>query len=263
VRARRLEHRRQVRRSAISAGWAVFLACQAPALSAHAFSDPFAYTEPPEAGGGGGRWFTGSSADGYGCDACHGGAPGADLAIAGLPLAGFAPGQAYEITITWPPTTPNLVLIAELTTEQRSGAGTLALPRPDALRPEEVCSGEEMGFPSSEIHQAELGRQLVSVIDCGARALRFLWTAPSLITGSAWLDVGFVRSNVDGDVTGDGVTMVRRAIPPANAGGAERRVATSGCSASPGVRSSGAHAGVALWAALLVAVLRAGAWRSA
>jgi hypothetical protein len=42
-------------------GW--LMCCIHPA-NTRAFSDPLAYTDPVDTGGGAGRWFTGSSADG-------------------------------------------------------------------------------------------------------------------------------------------------------------------------------------------------------
>ena len=197
---------------------------------ANAYSDPFYYTEPTETGGGGGRWFTGSSADGYGCEVCHQGKAGAALAISGVPLDGFVPGGGYEIAITWPPEEQHLALIAELTDELRQGAGTLTLPRPEAFKPAELCADEGLtGFPASEVHEVEPGRQLVSVIDCGARTVRFLWTAPALAQSPVWLNVGFVASDGDGAPSNDRVTMVRRPIPIAGQKLATRMVAKGGC----------------------------------
>jgi MYXO-CTERM domain-containing protein len=200
---------------------------------ARAFSAPSAYMEGVDVGGGGGRWFTGSSADGYGCNVCHEGAPGAELAVAGLPLEGFVPGTAYEVTVTWPPLVPHVALVAEFTDEQRQGAGTLELPRFDPATPIfERCSGEEDGVPSSDLFTADAGRQLVTVIDCGARMLRFKWTAPVVAPGTVWFNVGFVVSNDDVLPGGDGVTLVAMPLPPAGTALAARTVAQGSCSAA-------------------------------
>lgn len=202
-------------------------------LQARAFSDPHAYADAADVGGGAGRWFTGSSADGYGCDVCHTGGAGADLAISGLPLDGFVPGRAYEVSVSWPVQVQHLALMAEFTDELRHGAGTLALPRPDALKPAEFCGPELPGQVAAELHEADSGRNLVSVIDCGARTLRFSWTAPPSAASPLWFDLGFVTSNQDATPAGDGVTLVRRPLPAAGTALATRAVA-HGCSALPG-----------------------------
>jgi hypothetical protein len=55
--------------------WLAGLCLVALPLPVHAFSDPARFGKYPEEegglGGGGGRFFTGSPADGYGCSVCH------------------------------------------------------------------------------------------------------------------------------------------------------------------------------------------------
>jgi hypothetical protein len=206
----------------------VGLACSLPFEAAQAFSDPQTYADPVDIGGGAGRWFTGSSADGYGCNVCHTGKAGTDLVVSGLPVEGYLPGHAYEVGLTWPPYVADLALIAEFTNEQRLGVGTLALPRPDALKPGELCGSDQGGGPPSEIHLAEGMRQLVSVVDCGAKMVRFQWTAPLKAAGPVWFNAGFVASNEDATAAGDGVTLVSRALPPAGQS-LETRLVAHGC----------------------------------
>jgi hypothetical protein len=225
---------------------------------AAAFSDPLAYSDPTDLGGGAGRWFTGSPADGYGCDVCHEGGAGADLGVSGLPLDGYVPGQSYEITLQWG--TEHQALLAELTDEQRLGAGTVELPRPDATGLDERCSQEEGGFPASAVHEVEGGRAVVSIIDCGATRLRFRWTAPTTDVGRVWFTAGFVQSDESADPSGDGVTMVKRPLVAAGSALASREV-LQGCSiATPGVARSrggdGVQAGWGLLALSLCALRR-------
>lgn len=85
------------------------LALLAPVLTpvpAAAFSAPSIYPTPAADGGGGGRWFSGSPAEGYGCSVCHTSEPPGSsftMDILGLPSqAGYKPGLAYPITVTWP-----------------------------------------------------------------------------------------------------------------------------------------------------------------
>jgi hypothetical protein len=199
--------------------------------SAQAFSDPLSYQTDVLGGGGGGRWFTGSTADGYGCEVCHEGGPTADLTITGLPLDGFSPGASYEITIGWP-TAEHVALLAELTDEARMGVGGLELPRPEATPESERCSGELLGAPSSALHVLEDSsmRQLVSVVDCGARQVRLRWTVPATAPEAVWLHVGFITSNEDTTPAGDGVTMARHVLLREGASN-DAEVVAQGCGA--------------------------------
>jgi hypothetical protein len=208
------------------------------ASSARAFSDPLSYQADVLSGGGGGRWFTGSTADGYGCEVCHEGGQIADLTITGLPLDGFSPGASYEIVIGWP-NAEHVALLAELSDEARMGAGGLELPRPEATPESERCSGELLGAPSSGLHVLEDNsmRQLVSVVDCGARQVRLRWTAPLTAPEAVWLHVGFITSNEDTTPMGDGVTMARRVLLRHGAS-SEAKVVAQGCSALPGRAAS-------------------------
>lgn len=231
---------------------AVLLSC---ALSgrARAFSDPLSYTDEAVIGGGGGRWFTGSSADGFGCEVCHQGGPVADLSITGLPLDGFVPGASYEITVGWPVTAQHVALIAELTDEARMGVGELSLPRPDATPEQERCSGELLGAPSSELHMGDAGRRLISVIDCGAQRVRFQWNVPATAPEAVWLHVGFITSNEDTTPKGDGVTMARRVMLQRGSS-REAQVVAQGCSV--GVISSEGGGWLAAIGALSALIVR-------
>jgi uncharacterized protein (TIGR03382 family) len=222
---------------------AALLLSATQAQRARAFSQPDLYAESVTMGGGGGRWFTGSSADGYGCDVCHTGGTAQDLAITGLPLDGFTPGGHYEITIGWPAAT-QLALVAEFTDEQRHGVGLLELPQPLTTAMAERCSEEEGGggLPTA-LHEAEGGRTLFSVIDCGAQLARFRWTAPSAVAGPVWFNLGFVAANEDAAPSGDGVTLVRRSLQTMGAA-LETRVVAQGCTVLPG---TGSHGGGFSW----------------
>jgi hypothetical protein len=179
-----------------------------------AYSDPVSYSDPADVGGGGGRWFTASTADGYGCDVCHDGGTPADVKVLGLPLPGYKGGENYEVSLLWPDTTKHLALIAEFTDEKRHGAGNMALPQPLATLETERCGMAEGGFPASALNEGDEGRQFLSVIDCGAKLVRFQWTAPMAGAGTVWFNAGFVASDADGSARGDGVTLVRMPLPP-------------------------------------------------
>ncbi len=210
---------------------AAAVACSLSAARAHAFSSPLAYRDPPQEGGGGGRYFTGSPADGYGCDVCHEGAEGAPLQVTGLPLDGYQLGVSYEVTITWP-IIEHMGFLAEIADETRIGAGAIAMPRFDTMSLDELCSMEEGGFPASEIIRDEAEqRAFVSTVDCGARKTRFQWTAPMTRAGTVWFSAGFVVSNNDAAASGDGVTMLSLPLTQSRTGLGTQEI-TAGCSVS-------------------------------
>ncbi len=213
------------------------LMCCIPQAHARAFSDPIAYADPVDVGGGAGRWFTGSSADGFACNVCHTGQAGVDLVVSGLPVEGYVPGRGYEVSVTWPLFVKDLALIAEFTNEDRSGAGTLELPRADALKQPELCSAEEGGESPAAIHEAGDQRQLVSVVDCGAKLVRFRWTSPLMAASPIWFNLGFVVSNADATPAGDGVTLIARPLTSAGTPLEADEVAT-GCSATRPAQAS-------------------------
>lgn len=80
------------------------------AAPVRAFSSPDVFSGPPKDGGGGGRWFTGSPADGFDCGACHAPAPGQAIYpfyVAGLPFPTYSLSSAgqpvqHDMTVSWP-----------------------------------------------------------------------------------------------------------------------------------------------------------------
>jgi len=86
---------------------AVVLGCASLAIAAQAraYSTPDAYIESASQGGGMGRWFSGSPADGYGCSVCHSAGPGQremPLYVTGLPLEGYTLAEPREVVLSWP-----------------------------------------------------------------------------------------------------------------------------------------------------------------
>lgn len=247
------------------------LASPAPARAYSSFAD---YVRPIEEGGGGGRLFSGTPADGYTCDVCHRGREGADLEVVGLPPAGYVPGQTYEVSLRWPATTPHVALMAEFTdTAGRPSGGTALLPYA-TWQEGERCE-EDKDFPAADVCRAGDGesgccrdleperdacsfpgaRSVLWVLDCGSKFARVAWTAPPAGAGDVWFNGSLVTSDVNHDLLGDGVTLVRRRIRVAGSS-PEVAALTSGCSA---VRGAGSRAGIVIWliAALsAVAVLR-------
>ena len=216
----------------------VALVALLPAASASAFSDPNNYGLPTSEGGGGGRFFTGSRADGYACDVCHSGAEGPDVVVSGLPLDGYVPGATYEVTLRWGLATPNVSLLTEFTDELNLGAGTIGPPA--EFTPEEFCAEEGVSTGILALQAVALddlaaegapptGRMIVAVPECGARLVRYQWTAPAVATGTLWFTAGAVSSDEAADAEGDGVTVLRYPLVPAGAAPYQDAIA-EGCS---------------------------------
>ena len=224
----------------IMAGLAV-LAVPTPA---RAFTEPRTYFESTQNGGGGGRFFTGSPAEGYGCKVCHSGSGTEPLHLEGLPTDGYVPGATYNIRLTWPELAkrhralrmtqkkpPSLGLVAELISESGEGAGAIDIASGEKAADGELCvvpegtqaaqlyavrPGQETAEEGVRCEATKLGQRcLVAVVSCGARELRFRWTAPAKWQGPIWLSAGLVATDrVSGDPQGDSVTQLSEVVLP-------------------------------------------------
>lgn len=221
--------------------------------SAAAYSSFGDYARSIEEGGGGGKFFTGTPADGYTCDVCHSGAPSAALDVIGLPEAGYVPGQTYEISFQWQ--APRVALMAELTDLGGTPAGTTSLIPYMAWTDAEKCAAD--GFPAADMCRAGSAagccrdvdptrdacsfpgeRSLFWMLECGARAARFRWTAPTQAV-DVWFSASMVTSNAGNDALGDGVTLVRQRLHPAG-GSQDRTAALGSCAVASGSPRGGA-----------------------
>lgn len=236
------------------------------ASTAYAFTEPRTYSDTPAHGGGGGRFFTGSPAEGYGCAVCHTG-PGRTwpLSIEGLPDDGYEPGETYELVLRFEELSehgrerreqgkvpPAMGLVAELLAENGVGAGKLTISPADEAEDGELCvlpPGQRAtqlyrvrpGEPTREAGLAceasSLGQRCVmATLSCGASELRVRWTAPEQAQGPIWFSGGFVTAErATGDTKNDSVTAISEILLPK---GASQDYATStlesGCSAAPG-----------------------------
>lgn len=228
-----------------SASWCVaclFLVGLGYARPVHAFSDPARYSEPTDTGGSAGRYFTGSPLDGYGCNSCHQGGEPIPVSVNGLPTDGYEPGATYEVTIRLdnfnPLFEPHASVVLEFADEQRRPAGVITPPELPAdvtqFPVDELCveDGVVTGFALNQIQNAG-GRNLIAVPECGARAVRFYWTAPPTSVGTVWMAGGVVNSDEQTSPAGDGVTLLRRPLP-SGVGQAYAREVASGCSLTAG-----------------------------
>ena len=213
------------------------LAC---AARVRAFSDYERYSAPTSEGGTDGRHFTGSPVDGYGCNACHRGGEPIGVSVTGLPLDGYQPGASYEVVVRFEHPDPKASMVLEFADEQGRPAGTIGMPElptdPNLADISEFCV--DMGMVTAFglfLIDTEDGRSIATVPDCGARAMRFVWTAPAAQVGTIWMAGGVVNSDEGADPEGDGVTLLRRPLL-SEAGQAYAREVASGCSVARGGR---------------------------
>lgn len=195
------------------ASFAALALCAGAALlrpaPARAFSDTSLFPLAAEMSGGGGRFFTGSPSDGFTCAVCHEGAPAPQLAIVGLPLAGYGLRTAYEVTVDWPDNLERVSLALEITDDFGVALGTLSMPAESALAEPERCAGTPI---SAGQLTAPPNRSVITMPDCGAKRLRFLWTTPDADRGRAHLAGAVVHADGLGTILGDGVTEIARTI---------------------------------------------------
>jgi hypothetical protein len=176
-----------------------------------AFSDYELFSLPPlEGGGGGGRYFTGSTSDGYGCSVCHQGGVAPIVQLSGLPEKEYTPGVSYDVTLTWLFPQVKHALNLELVTPQGAAGGTITLPDEAALAPEERCDAANGNMVASVIIPESAPRQVLSVNACGAQRVRFRFTAPA--DPQVMFAASIVRSDDSEKPEGDGVIELRRVL---------------------------------------------------
>jgi MYXO-CTERM domain-containing protein len=198
-----------------------------------AFSDPAHFDAAATAGGGAGRYFTGSPLDGYTCAVCHRGGEAPRVELEGVP-ARAEPGVRYVVALRWTDPASHALQLELL---DAAGASPRIMLDLDALPAESRCEGASDGAPAAYLR--ELGeRRILGVQDCGARALTFAFEVDE--AGPLTLSGAIVRTDSSGTPAGDGVLELREEI------GAD---ATAGCSLGEGPR------GVAGWLALALALL--------
>jgi hypothetical protein len=227
-------------------------------VSSHvrAYGDLFRFNDPAAQGGGGGRWFTGSPADSYGCEVCHAPAAGGQPVFVQGIRDTYQPGATYDLTIAWPASSLHVTGLVEFTDSEGNGAGSVALPT-TPLTAAESCTPVEAQVPAAIVltgPQLALanGRQLVGMQDCGGNVLHWLWTAPAQDVGPIFFAGGLVSPDQRMDEDGDHVTRLSKSIASPAQANYESRVA-GGCSASRARSGDAADGGVAL--ALLLTAL--------
>jgi hypothetical protein len=207
------------------------------ASEALAYSDPAQFDAPALEAGGGGRFYTGSPADGYTCESCHSGDSQFRVTLSGVPER-YVPGATYLIRVDWPESVRHGAALFELTDERGRGAGSLALPPQAEFVDRELCEPHDPEVLAAVAYRVDRARTIVAAADCGEQAIRAQWTAPAKNVGPVWLSGNVLSSNHDGEWTGDSVTTFSEPIEafghslPANE-------LTSVCSVGmPGTRES-------------------------
>jgi hypothetical protein len=135
-----------------------------------------------------------------------------------------------------------MAAVFEVVDDAGRRAGSLQVPRPDAARPEEVCTRMGLDATASFVVDSQTGRQFACAIDCGATAMRMLWTAPAAAAGRLWLSGGLVDSDEDATAEGDVSLLIRKPLPASGSELPADVISTAGgCSAGRGA-SRGAAA---------------------
>lgn len=232
--------------------------CVSPG-GARAYSKAATFALPALEGGGGGRHFTGSFADGYSCAVCHGDARAEPPTVDGLPVSGFVAGETYELVIAWTSDVRTAGLALELVDERGAAAGTIALG--GAGQTEELCRDDGTGATPraaslvTPIPLAGAGSRSVLIVDaCGATATRFLWTAPATARGSVFLEAAYVRADGTGGAERDATAQIELQVPPRNVP-ADARLLDGGC-AAVALPGESAPSGLAPLAVVLVVLAR-------
>lgn len=218
---------------------------------AAAFSDYELFPADPLLSGGGGRFFTGSPVDGFGCSVCHSGGLEPQVVFQGLPAGEYVPGTIYDVEVTWSDPQRPHALALEFVTALGQAAGQLTPLEPSDAS--ERCAGDASGEPPTHISHVA-GRTILTLDDCGASRLRFRFAAPA--DPSLVFAASVVRSDLSQTPEGDGTFELRQVLVRQ---GVTRPPSTSTCSSAAARPPSAARctpAFVALLGALALAVRR-------
>jgi uncharacterized protein (TIGR03790 family) len=206
----------------------------APA-TAQAYSDIGRFDLAADAGGGGGRWFTGAPADGFTCAVCHG-EPDIPFEVRGLPEDGYRGGESYVLSFDMGESDGDASMVLEVTNREGAAIGTLSLLADTEVGDQERCRPEGGMLPvgATELQTTADGRPIAVTRACGARIARINWTAPVDETaGTAWIHAAAVRGNGNGLNTGDRTGVLSRSSRVEGAPDPEMVVA-GGCATTGG-----------------------------
>lgn len=240
-----------------STGWGVpllLLGLLSPSPVA-AYQSPMRFIEPPETGGGGGRFFTGSPADNYTCKVCHTPGTAPHLRVSGFPLSGYVPGETHTIVVDWDDQLESVALNFEVTDSSGRPAGELVSAAAEELVPADYCEPAELQRPSVLVLPPMAGVRPIAVAgECGQHQATIKWTAP--MTGAAlpeevWFVGSLVSADSDGTVAGDSVADFARVF------GLRRRPAPVATEVTAGCRVLSGRAPHGAWLLLLLGAFAA------
>jgi len=217
---------------------------------AHAFSDPYRFTDEVLIGGGGGRFFTGSPVDGYSCAVCHEGGVRPEVTVIGLPVGGYDAGVTYPVELRW--TNPEVPHAANLEFVNLAGlgAGTITLPPPEQIGPTGRCEQSPTGDVATFIMEFTRGRRIVGMSNCGASSLRFNFTAPDV--DEIAFAGGVVRTDESSTADGDGVVELTKVLH--RRGAQEATTGSTACAISTRARPDSPLSSPLSWGAFTCAV---------
>ncbi len=175
-----------------------------------AYSDPERFAAAESEGGGGGRYFTGSPADGYDCAVCHQGGVAPTVNVRGLPEDGYVPDKTYDLRLTWSNGKATHALQLEVMDRDGDHGGELELQDEDDIAASGRCDSDAEQEPAGYALPAGEVRQVLGVRACGSSSLRFRFTpadVPYVVFAGA-----MVRSDSSASPDGDGVISLSRVL---------------------------------------------------
>ena len=181
-----------------------------PVLRVHAYRNPERFAASVDDGGGGGKYFTLSRAEGYGCAVCHTQGTPAPVTVLNAPTAGYIPGATYRMTIDWPDDMASVALNVEMTDDVGEPFGQLIAANPATLVAADLCPQSDVSEPATAAQTVEtdaLGRRVLLIAECGQAQTSFDWIAPAT-NAHGYFSTSIIFSNRDGKLAGDSVVDI-------------------------------------------------------
>ena len=183
------------------------------ATSVYAYQNPERFGASIDDGGGAGRYFTLSRAEGYGCAVCHTQGSPVPVEVRNLPRTGYIPGQAYRITLDWPDDLSSVALNVEMTDPAGAPFGQLLAPDPSTLSAADLCRESAAPSAAQTLMAGTSNRQVLVIAECGQAQTSFDWIAPATFV-QGYFSSSITFSNHDGKLSGDHVVDLSETLGP-------------------------------------------------